>query len=654
MERKRKHHWWSRGLAAALGAALVFGGGAPAGAFQFEYGELLGNLDTTLSYGLSYRTQSRDERLIGIANGGRAFSVNADDGNLNYSTGIFSNVVRATSELELRYRSYGTFVRGTAFYDFENENSSRERTPLSREALDLVGSDAKLLDAFVWGSFNPAGRPLQLRLGEQVVSWGESTFIPNGLNVINPVDVNVLRQPGSELREAFLPEGMAWASLGLTENVTLEGLYLYDWDRTDLDPPGSYWSTNDFVGDGGFKVLFGFGGVPDNGVAPVDQTFLAVPRGADRTPSDSGQWGVALRYFAPWLNDTEFGFYFLNYHSRLPVISAQTGTASGAGQAVAVGAAAQVLGQTGDPVAAVAAGTAAGVNVGASPEQAQAAATAGVQAAATGGAAAATALATDFYARTARYIIEYPEDVKLFGISFNTMLHQSGIALQGEVSHRRDMPLQVDDVELLFAALGPINPAIAANNQVGDFTNQFATYIPGFILRNVTQVQATATKVFGPLLRANQFVVVGEAGVMRVHNMPDKGVLRLESPGTFISGNAALASFHGPAAGQIEPSSAFADATSWGYRVVGRLDYNNAIGAINLSPRLAWAHDVQGNSPGPGGPFLEGRKAITAGLGATYLQSWGADLSYTSYFGAGRYNLINDRDYVAFSVRYSF
>ena len=41
-------------------------------------------------------------------------------------------------------------------------------------------------------------------------------------------------------------------------------------------------------------------------------------------------------------------------------------------------------------------------------------------------------------------------------------------------------------------------------------------------------------------------------------------------------------------------------------------------------------------------------------LGADYLNAWSADLSYTDFFGAGRYNLINDRDFVSFNVKYSF
>jgi hypothetical protein len=89
----------------------------------------------------------------------------------------------------------------------------------------------------------------------------------------------------------------------------------------------------------------------------------------------------------------------------------------------------------------------------------------------------ASAFATDAYAQTARYFVAYPEDVKLYRLSFNTAL--GTYAWQGEASYRQDAPLLVDDVELLFAALGPINPGLAAFNQLGDFSGRFETVVPG-------------------------------------------------------------------------------------------------------------------------------------------------------------------------------
>ena len=94
---------------------------------------------------------------------------------------------------------------------------------------------------------------------------------------------------------------------------------------------------------------------------------------------------------------------------------------------------------------------------------------------------------------------------------------------------------------------------------------------------------------------------------------------------------------------------------SWGYRIAARADYNSVWGtAFTLSPRIAFYHDVNGITPGPGGAFIEGRKSMTIGAEANYLNKLTFDLSYTDYFGAGDLNLINDRDFVAFVVKYSF
>ena len=157
-------------------------------------------------------------------------------------------------------------------------------------------------------------------------------------------------------------------------------------------------------------------------------------------------------------------------------------------------------------------------------------------------------------------------------------------------------------VELLFQALCPlvgVNAAIGLNQLDPGCTNTGTDqYIPGFIERNVSQVQVTATKVLGPVVGANQGVLLGEVGVTHVHNMPDKSTLRLNGPGTFTSGNAFHAGATGLHAGKAaEDADNFADATSWGIRIAGRLTYNNLIGPVNISPRFALAQDVSGITP---------------------------------------------------------
>jgi len=258
-----------------------------------------------------------------------------------------------------------------------------------------------------------------------------------------------------------------------------------------------------------------------------------------------------------------------------------------------------------------------------------------------------------------RIIVEYPEDIRMYGVSFNTTLGETGIALQGELSYRDNMPLQFDDVELLFSALTPLNPLIPAPgnrfiSQLGDVGP--GDYVRGWERHEVSQLQFTLTKAFGPgnWLGAQQIATVAEFGATEIWDLPAPEVLRYQGDGTDTGcGGDQLTG--GALRNPVSQCDGFPTRFSWGYRLAMRADYNNVFGSpFNVSPRIAFNHDVNGITPGPGGNFLEGRKSVTVGAEATYLNQWAADLSFTEFRGAGHLNLIHDRDFVSFTIKYSF
>lgn len=543
-----------------------------------------GNLDTTISYGIGVRTQDRDPTLIGARNGGLNSSVNGDDGNLNYDESEpYSTLLKATHELDVAYKNLGFFARGYYFYDFSNA----QRDALGDRAEERVGKGIKLLDYYAKGTFDLGGHNLQVRGGNQVVSWGESTFINNGINVINAVDVARLRTPGSEVKEALLPTPMAWASLGLTEHVAVEAFATTAFRFVKIDPRGSYFSSNDSISDDSDRIYL----LDDQHRNPARW----VMRGSDRRAQNGGEYGVAMRIHAPELNNTEFGLYYANYHHRAPIISATRG----------------------------------GINVAGVPVPIN----------------APTSAPTTGYAS---YFVEYPEDVDLFGISFNTA-GPGGVALQGEYSYRPNLPLQIASGEVSNAALGLANSitgGAAAANAVA-----VGTEISGYKRVRMHQAQITATKAFPAVLKADQLLLLGEVGYTYL-DLPD---------GIHFGGygeTAPTGSFGAPAAAFA--GKGFATRSSWGYSLSAQADYNNAIGAIRLTPRLAISHAVNGVSP----TFNEGVRSYTIGLGASYRDQWKADLAYTSFFGgrllhptATTYintNSIADRDFVSMSLSYSF
>ncbi|MCD4719191.1 MAG: DUF1302 domain-containing protein [Desulfobacula sp.] len=590
------------------------------------------NLDTTLSWGAKWRLDDRDPDLIHVINGGNKAGANGDNGNLNFDKGLISNAIKATSELEIKKDNFGLFVRGTAFYDYEIMKNDREYVQLGEIGKEQAGKDVELLDAYIWGAHDFGEVPVMLKVGEQVVNWGESVFIRNGINAINPIDAGAIRVPGSEVREALIPEGMVNFSISPTLNTSIEAIYLYDWGETEADASGTYFSNNDWVTPDGFKAVLDQSPFGDMQDASLDDTFMAIGRSATREASDQGQWGASFKAYVPALNDTEFGFFYLRYHSRLPLGSATTGTQAGAQTAGIIAASAPPIGMAvGVALAggatvpqAIAAGTAAGVAAGAPQESSQAIAAT----AATGGNVAATtgAYAADSYVETAKYYSEYPEDIQLFGVSFNT--EAFGWGVQGEVSHRLDVPYQIDDAQLIAAAMGAINANQANNNLIGNYQGQFETDIQGYLLYDVTQAQVALTKMFRPILGSDGGTFITEFGYTYVHDLPSEAILE-------------------------SPSGIVYDSGSWGYRSRLIFKYLNAIGPVNLFPRIGWNHDVKGSSPTPGRSFLEDRRAVMLGLKATY-QSWSFDVSYSNFFGAGKDNKINDRDFIGCSLKYSF
>ena len=357
---------------------------------------------------------------------------------------------------------------------------------------------------------------------------------------------------------------------------------------------------------------------------------LWAPRSKDREASNDGQYGIAFRYFAPDLNNTEFGFFHANYHSRTPYVSGYRGGITAQATAGIGGCSVfNVPGLSGlGPVCNVPAGS---------------------------------------------YFVEYPEDIKLWGFSFNTT-GPAGIALQGEYSYRPNQPMQLPSADLLLAAVGLTNQLTSANAAtplaaaVAAASVPFGTEISGYRRVKMHQVQMTGTKTFGPTFGAEQLVVVGEVGYTRLE-LPSN--LKFAAPGCHLPQFGATPATNSSVATSNGSRSAgcFATENSWGYRLVGRLDYPNAIGSITVSPRVAFSHDVDGRSP----TFNEGAKALTLGLGFNYRQNWQADIAYTAFFGgkkisgtdgpvpagqaqtyASHTNPMADRDFLSISVSYSF
>ncbi len=594
-------------------AAAAFGCSFAPGAQALDYSsngvEL--RVDSKISVGAAWRVAGRDKDNIGISNGGDAYSTNSDDGNLAFDKGdLIASPIKLTSDATLTYGNYGVFVRGSYVYDptlqqkkyFNPANYGQpgKEAPASEyhdktdEVRDRLGHDGSLLDAYFFGSNRILDRTLTYKIGRQILNWGESTLVQNGLNSLVSADANKLRVPGFDINEVVKPVGMVTASFDVIENVSLEGFYQFEWRRTDPDAAGSFFETNDFVGAGGTRANISFAIPGENDIGST------VPHGDDRLGKDSGQFGGALHFYIPQLNGIDLSLYAAKYNSRLPVISGHSAT---------------------EPLKPF------------------------------GG----------------DYFLEYPDDIKMFGTSFNSTLPW-GLALQGEYSLKVGQPLQIDDVEILLTGLGI--PSQLDRTLGGASGNQ---YLKGYRRKDVSQVDMALTRVFGPSswLQSDQTILVAEFAYDYIHDLPPTSELRFDAPGTSLPGydaatdGAVRAGFlHNR--GKVNPadpdgrddlpaeSNSYATSASYGYKLIARLSYNNAIGSVALNPTIRFDHDLHGYTPQPIGNFVEGRKLVSVSVGWTYHAAWSGDIGYVNYFGGSDQNLLSDRDYVEASVGYSF
>ncbi|WEJ74730.1 DUF1302 domain-containing protein [Pseudomonas sp. PSE14] len=587
-------------------AAAVSSGTLPSAfAVSFNIGEIQGQFDSTLSIGASWATANPDKDLIDVTNGGRGYSSSGDDGRLNFKKGeTFSKIFKGVHDLELNYGDTRAFVRGKYWYDFELKDENRPFKQISDDGrtMSTRSSGAEFLDAFIAQRYEIAGRPGDVRLGKQVVSWGESLFIGNSINAINPLDVVALLRPGSEIKEGLIPVNMLYVSQGLTDSLSLEGFYQLQWKPYALPNCGTFFGAdpvpkgcNNNLNAGLAEVAplepiaaaagLGFGFEDPR----IGNEGVIIPRLKDHEPRDGGQYGMALR----WLGDsTEYGAYYINYHSRKPKFSLLTAT--GVSDFI-----------QNDPTFAAL-----------SPQEQM-----------------ALGIATG--AGNTHYFIDYPENIHLFGLSFATQL-PTGTAWSGEISYRPNEPLSINTADLAGGALNPTFRALTGSDVEPTVPAEEGQVLQGWKRKEVTQAQTTFLHVFDPLLGADSMSLAAEFGVTHIGGLESLDKQRYGRDSVF--GDVVQGGRHG-----------YYTQTSWGYRAYSALKYTNVFAGINLTPNLGWSHDVDGYGP----TFNEGSKAVSLGLDADYRNTYTASLSYTNYFG-GDFNTDIDRDYVSLSLGVNF
>ena len=571
-------------------------------ALEYELGGGSLNIKNRLSTGAAWRVQNRSSDLVGklnvpgqqdlcaadncyslsgdpapnarlLAARGSIFGVNGDDGNNNYdrydlvsaTTKLATDVIFEKGEFLARLRAVGYYDPVNAEFN-ERHFNTHYQPQYSKRPGHVANNFAKglrLYDAFVQYTTEIADRAAVISVGQQTIRWGESNLLAvNSVSEINPPNANFLRMPGGEINEIFQPVPVALLSMDISDSLSGELLYQFGWKRVEPDAASSFFSDNDIAGDGRYAVigLGQFGEDPEQqfrlagGLGLISSTSVTVyPE--ERKARSQGQYGGRLNYNAEWLNGgTELSLYFLNYHTRLPYASViATDESCARDQTETLGAFRACNGFS---------GTIGDLVPGEGLEP--------------------------LPIESLRVLLEYPEDTRMLGVSFNTTVGK--ISLSGEYSYRPNAPVQVQLPDLVHAGLQPafpvndiqatpgglgasigdlaatlgVTPAdipeelLASLAELGTSTLPSARhaipsflvdyrglgrvapgqYIRGYERLGVGQFDITAIRIWSQNpFGADQVILLAEAGFTHVVGMPKQSELQFAG-GTFVDSHA--------------------------------------------------------------------------------------------------------------------
>ena len=293
-------------------------------AFTFDTGTVSGSFNSSISLGTGVRADGQPcGTVIGTTFGAPTPAIGAgapggcldaasfynDQGNLNYNKGdAFTTYLKGTHELFLKMPDdWKFFGRINWVKDFSATHTTgvvsggnSTGVALSGDSSSQLNFKARLLDFWVSKQFDLNGESARIRVGNQVISWGESLFLPGGINQTNAMDLMRLAQPGTQLKEVYLPAPIISAAAGLGHGFNVEGYVQTDWNKDYFPPVGSYWSIAS-IGNGA-------------------DSYGAFGTATAKEPRNGGQYGLALRY-QPESTQVNFGLYAMRYHDKAPVLS---------------------------------------------------------------------------------------------------------------------------------------------------------------------------------------------------------------------------------------------------------------------------------------------------------------------------------------------
>lgn len=175
-------------------------------------------------------------------------SITSDDGRNNFRD--FGSVVDATQKIYSEI--IGTTDSGISVnaslvgtYNPTMDINAPEFKKLSSAGESQYETDTRILNAYVNIPLDDA----DITAGRFVTSWGESTFIPIGMNgfVTNALDLTKLRGPGASIRDALMPTEQVSLSF-YAGDIGVEVYGQFNAEEVIVDPAGTFFGSDLFKG----------------------------------------------------------------------------------------------------------------------------------------------------------------------------------------------------------------------------------------------------------------------------------------------------------------------------------------------------------------------------------------------------------------------
>jgi hypothetical protein len=280
-------------------------------------------------------------------------------------------------------------------------------------------------------------------------------------------------------------------------------------------------------------------------------------------------------------------------------------------------------------------------------------------------------------------VAEYP-DIEVWGFSAATTL--LGWGVQGEITYRPDMPLQIDTDSITISTLvancgfdgyggyltsgafesyAEYAATALFNNKAHGVSCGDTGLISGYHREDVinwdigTTATFTRSNALINALGADLGILLTEFAGVYVDEVNDKNG-RFDEGAGIVSANICTSGSDLALKGvfSLDPRGASecrATRSSYGGVLLARLQYNNAFGsALSISPTFVVQHGIDGRSPSPAGVWREGIGRAGLSVDIDYQGQWTTSIGYTDYYGDKTYSRNGDMDFVSLSVKRGF